>query len=79
MQFSGGSGRDRADGAIVGQVRHLGGSASEADRALADAKSLGAELLVRQVTVVSADSAVRGQVLALGAGVMLPAELGAWF
>jgi hypothetical protein len=79
VHFSGGEGCDRADGAIVGQVRHLGGSASEADLAPADAKSLGAELLVRQVTVVSADSAVRGQVLALGAGVMLPAELGVWF
>ena len=77
IHFSGGSGSDRADGAIVAQVRHLCESASSTR---SDTTSSGAEGPVRQqFTVVSADSEVRSQVLALGAAVMLPAELGWWF
>ncbi|MGA1315350.1 MAG: hypothetical protein ACO3YN_00285 [Rubrivivax sp.] len=79
VHFSGGSGSDRADGAIVAQLRHLCDSKAVTDPNRQDAKSPGAEGSVRQVTVVSADTEVRDQVLALGAAVMLPAELAWWF
>jgi hypothetical protein len=62
LHFSGGTGRDRADHAIVAQVRHL---TDAGDR--------------RHVAVASADGQVSADVVALGALVVTPMELGMWW
>jgi hypothetical protein len=79
VHFSGGIGTDRADGAIVAQLRHLGDSLSAVDRPRAGARPPATDAPSRRVTVVSADSEVRSQVSALGAAVMTPSELALCF
>jgi hypothetical protein len=71
LHFSGGTGSDRADRAIVAQVRHLIDPQGDG----------GAEAFGRAplVAVASADGEVRADVQRLGALSVLPVELGIWW
>jgi hypothetical protein len=79
VHFSGGEGSDRADGAIVAYVRHMGDRLSGIAYARIEDMSSGLDSPLGHVTVVSADGEVRGQVLRLGAAVMQPVEMAVWF
>jgi hypothetical protein len=81
LHFSGGTGRDRADHAIVAHLRHLKSPglqvrAAVRDRPVAVEPTLVGASDVQRVFVVTADGDVRHESVALGALVLLPVELG---
>lgn len=81
LHFSGGSGSDRADRAIVAHVRHLMAPGLDVRWAGRDGPvATGSAHLgpgeVQRVCVVTGDSDIRHESVALGASALLPVELG---
>ena len=81
LHFSGGSGSDRADRAIVAHVRHLMAPGPDVrwpgrDRPVATGSAHPGQGEVQRVFVVTGDGDIRHESVALGASALLPVELG---